>query len=102
MFPASYKSLLKKMRHYNAKKKAMQRPFSTLAIGTMLGEASTALNMEEDGELDLPVLPSTYFECQKGIGEWVDRAKTFSPSSKNHFQQWAKGTEICLAEAQLQ
>ena len=102
MFPASYKSALKKMRHYNAKKKAMQHPVSTLTTSTMSGEASTAPSMEEDGELDLPVLPSTYFECQKGIGEWVDRAETFSPSSKNRFQQWAKGTEICLAEAQLQ
>ena len=69
----------------------------------MSGEASTVPSiLEEDGELDIPVLPSTYFECQKGIGEGVDRAETFSPSYKYRFQQWAKGTEICLAEAQLQ
>ena len=102
MFPASYKSALKKMRHYNAKKKAMQHPISSLTASAVSGEASTAPSMAEDGKLDLLILPSTYFECQKGIGEWMDRAETFSPSSQNHFQQWAKGTKICLAEAQLQ
>ncbi|RPA88694.1 hypothetical protein L873DRAFT_886547 [Choiromyces venosus 120613-1] len=58
--------------------------------------------MQEDDELELPVLNSTYLECQKGIREWIDKAETFSPTSKVKFQQWAKGTEIVLAEAQLQ
>lgn len=58
--------------------------------------------MDEEDDLELPILPSTYFDCQKGMGEWVDKAETFSPSSKARFQQWAKGTEICLAEGQLQ
>ena len=62
----------------------------------------TPASIDESEELELPTLPSTYFECQKGIGEWIEKAETFSPNSKGKFQQWAKATEICLAEAQLQ
>jgi len=36
------------------------------------------------------------------MGQWIDKAKTFSRKSKVKFQQWAEGTQICLAEAQLQ
>ena len=64
--------------------------------------APSIIFADEGGELELPVLPSTYFECQRGMGEWIDKAETFSPSSKARFQQWAKGTQICLAEGQLQ
>jgi len=79
----------------------MQGQLTSLANRISTGESSTALSMEKGGELELPVLPSTYFDCQKGLGESVDRAETFSQSSKTWFQQWAKGTEICLAEAQI-
>ena len=107
MFPVSFKRALKKMRHYNARrdlKKASGLPTSAMASGLQsnISEGATIISTDEDDELELPVLPSTYFECQKGMGEWIDKAETFSPKSKAKFQQWAEGTQICLAEAQLQ
>jgi len=107
MFPVSFKRALKKMRHYNARrdlKKASGLPTSAMASGSQsnISEGATIISTDEDDELELPVLPSTYFECQKGMGEWIDKAETFSPKSKAKFQQWAEGTQICLAEAQLQ
>ena len=107
MFPVSFKRALKKMRHYNARrdlKKASGLPTSVMASGSQsnISEGATIISTDEDDELELPVLPSTYFECQKGMGEWIDKAETFSPKSKAKFQQWAEGTQTCLAEAQLQ
>ena len=108
MFPVSFKGALKKMRHYNARRNhkvvSLADKSSSAEAGpsTMEVEGQAEASVEEGGELELPILPSTYFECQKGMGEWIDRAETFSPSSKDRFQQWAKGTQICLAEGQLQ
>ena len=101
MFPVSFKAGLKKMRHYNKGKgpevAATNSPNSNGDPGTQ-----SAISVEEGGELELPVLPSTYFECQRGMGEWVDRAEAFSPSSKDRFKQWAKDTQVYLAQAELQ
>ena len=36
------------------------------------------------------MLPSSY--SQKGLGEWVERAETFSPTFKIRFQKSAKET----------
>jgi len=78
-------------------------PISERSCSQSNGNAeATPASIDESEELELPTLPSTYFECQKGIGEWIEKAETFSPNSKGKFQQWAKATEICLAEAQLQ
>ena len=103
MFPVSFKGALKKMCHYNAR-----RDLKT-ASGMTVSEGSSSQSNENEGvatdesqEFELPMLPSIYFECQKGMGEWIDKAEVFSPNSKDRFQQWAKGTQICLAEAQLQ
>jgi len=52
--------------------------------------------------LELPKLPGTYFNCQRGLGEWVDWAENFCPSSKIRFQQGAKEAQVCLAQAELQ
>jgi len=101
MFSVSFKAGLKKMRHYNKGKgpevAATNSPNSNGDPGTQ-----SAISVEEGGELELPVLPSTYFECQRGMGEWVDRAEAFSPSCKDRFKQWAKDTQVYLAQAELQ
>ncbi|RPA89562.1 hypothetical protein L873DRAFT_1849237 [Choiromyces venosus 120613-1] len=108
MFPVSYKGALKKMCYYNAKRDGKTKSALNPTIGLNTHTSTNHLhtsstdNMQEDDELELPVLPSTYFECQKGIREWIDKVETFSLTSKVKFQQWAKGTEIVLAEAQLQ
>ena len=110
MFPVAFKKLeaLKKMRHYNARRNlkaisgASTSSSSDPGPSILVNSTETEVSIEEGGELELPVLPSTYFECQRGMGEWIDKAETFNPSSKARFQQWAKGTNICLAEGQLQ
>ncbi|RPA94214.1 hypothetical protein L873DRAFT_1939931 [Choiromyces venosus 120613-1] len=104
MFPVSYKNAIKKMRYYNNK--------MTIVSGREphggdnhevheLGHGSQAITAE-DTVSDLSHLPSTYFESQAGIQEWVDRAAIFSPKAKDQFKQWAQGTQVLLAKAQLQ
>jgi len=101
MFPVSYKIALKKMRHYNKGNLAGTQPGPSNTAG-QASETYDTPSVDEDGELDLPTLTSSYFECQKGIGEWIEHAETFSPTSRARFQQWAKGTQISLAQAELQ
>ena len=102
MFPASYKSALKQMLHYNAKKKATYtQPSNPVIASVSSGKGSNILILEEGGDLELPVLPSIYFQYQKEMGERVDKADGFSPISKNQFQQLAKGMKIYLTEVQL-
>ena len=101
MFLVSYKKALKKMPHYNKTKSAGNQSSTTIG-NSNFSEDQPIPSVEEGGELELRFLPSTYFECQKGISEWVECAESFSPSSKLQFQQWAKGTEVCLAQAELQ
>lgn len=101
MFPVSFKKALKKMRHYNKKGKSVGNDLGALS-GTQVDGEDQAISVEEGGELELPKLPGTYFNCQRGLGEWVDRAENFSPSSKIRFQQWAKEAQVCLAQAELQ
>ncbi|RPB06190.1 hypothetical protein L873DRAFT_1851141 [Choiromyces venosus 120613-1] len=101
MFPVSYKIALKKMHHYNKPK-----PVGAQSGMAMTSESTSNTlggpSVEEGSDLELPTLPSTYFECQKGIGEWIDHAESFSPTSNTRFQQWTKGTQISLAQAELQ
>ncbi|RPB04630.1 hypothetical protein L873DRAFT_1786132 [Choiromyces venosus 120613-1] len=56
----------------------------------------------EDTVSDLSHPPSTYFESQAGIQEWVDQAAIFSPKAKDRFKQWVERTQVLLAKAQLQ
>jgi len=94
MFPVAYKVALKKMRYYNARRDlrtGTDLPISERSCSQSNGNAeATPASIDVSEELELPTLPSTYFECQKGIGEWIDKAETFSPNSKGKFQQWAK------------
>ena len=101
MFPVSCKMALKKMRHYT--NRTSNRKQLSVGISTSNSvEGSEQISEAESDDLELPTLPSTYFECQQGMGEWIERAETFSPTSKTRFQQWAKGTQISLAQAELQ
>ncbi|RPB04342.1 hypothetical protein L873DRAFT_1666749 [Choiromyces venosus 120613-1] len=74
MFPVSYKNAIKKMRYYNNK--------MTIVSGREphggdnhevhgLGDSSQAI-AAEDTVSDLSHCPSTYFESQARIQEWVD------------------------------
>ncbi|RPA94015.1 hypothetical protein L873DRAFT_1940985 [Choiromyces venosus 120613-1] len=85
MFPVSYKMALKTMRHYNKRK-----PVGAQSGIAMTSESTSNTlggpSVKEGGDLELPTLPSTYFECQKGIGEWIDHAESFSPTSNTWFQ----------------
>ncbi|RPA95960.1 hypothetical protein L873DRAFT_1845620 [Choiromyces venosus 120613-1] len=101
MFPVSYKMALKKMHHYN-KRKPVRAQSGMAMTSESTSNTLGGPSVEEGGDLELPTLPSTYFECQKGIGEWIDHAESFSPTSNTRFQQWAKGTQISLAQAELQ
>jgi len=93
MFPVSYKKALKKMCYYNKGNLAGTQPGPSNTAGPA-SETYDTLSVEEGGELDHPTLPSSYFECQKGMGEWIEHAETFSPTSRARFQQWVKGTQI--------
>ncbi|RPA97179.1 hypothetical protein L873DRAFT_1920878 [Choiromyces venosus 120613-1] len=92
---------LKKMRHYN-KGKHVGKQSDTARQLAETSNPQDVPSVEEGGDLKLPTIPSTYFECQKGLGEWIDHVETFSLTSKVRFQQWAKGTQISLAQAELQ
>ena len=78
MFPVAFKKALKKMRHYNARSNLKTiSGASTLSSSDpdpsiLVNSTETEVSIEEGGELELPVLPSTNFECQRGMGEWID------------------------------
>jgi len=66
MFPVSYKKALKKMRSNN-KAKLRQQPSPTTNPNSENNKIAEEPSMEEGGLLELPTLPSTYFESQKGM-----------------------------------
>lgn len=101
MFPVSCKMALKKIRYYNNRNNNRNQPSTEMSTRTAI-DATEQIAEEEGGKLELPTLPSTYFECQQGMSEWIERAEPFSPTSKARFQQWAKGTQISLAQAEFQ
>ncbi|RPA95172.1 hypothetical protein L873DRAFT_1846183 [Choiromyces venosus 120613-1] len=99
MFPVSYKMALKKMRHYNKRK-----PVGAQSGMAMTSESTSNTlggpSVEEGGDLELPILPSTYFECQKGIGECIDHAESFS-STSNTRRVVQKGGVITVEAVRL-
>jgi len=100
MFPVAYKVALKKMCYYNVRrdvKTGTHLPISERSCSQSNGNAeATPASIDESEELELLTLPSTYFECQKGIGEWIDKAETFSPNSKGKFQQGQREPKSAL------
>ena len=102
MFPVSFNSALKKMRYYNNKAIGTTKQPTTAMSNPEAGSSQSIVPLEEEGDIEIVKTPSTYIECQKGMVEWIDRAETFSSTSKECFQQWAKRTEVCLAKAQLE
>jgi len=101
MFPVSSKKALNKMHCYNKAKRTEKQPQGIIS-NIETNEQPEEPSMEEGGLLELPTLPSTYFESQKGMGEWINHTETFSPNSKARFQQWAKATPRSLGQAELQ
>jgi len=89
------------MRHYNKGNLAGTQPGPSNTAG-QASETYDTPSVEEGGELDLSTLPSGYFECQKGIGEWIQHVGTFRPTCRARFQLWANGTQISVAQAELQ
>jgi len=87
MFPVSFKSALKKMRYYNNKAIGTTKQPATAMSNPEGGSSQSIVPLEEEEDIELVQIPSTYIECQKGIAEWIDRAETFSPTSKERFQQ---------------
>jgi len=89
-WPPSYKAACKKMRQYAKKRKAPE-PETELQPST------------DDDEPILPRMPSTLFQCESGIDEWVSRTPDdWSSPSKKRFKAWMQGTKIQLSKAQLQ
>jgi len=68
MFPVSFKVGLLKMRHYN-KGNGLEVAASNSPNSNGDPRTQSAISVEEGGELELPVLPSRYFECQRGMSE---------------------------------
>jgi len=68
MFPVSYNKALKKIHYYNKGKHIAEYP-ETAQPSAGASETHDVPSIEECGQLDLPTLPSSYFESQKGIGE---------------------------------
>jgi len=87
MYPVSFKKSLKKIRHYYKKGKCVATTLKNAADTQSSSEAYTMVSTEKGGDIELPMLPSSYFDSQKGLGEWVERAETFSTTSKIRFQQ---------------
>jgi len=94
MYPVAYKAAVKKMHHYNAhrelKKTASMPATKGSSSQSNANEEVAICSMDTGEELEFPTLPRTNFKCQKGIGEWIDKAETFSSTSKAKFQQWTK------------
>jgi len=90
MFPVSFKNTLKKIRYYNSKAKGTPDQPATAISNPEASSRETVVSQEGDGDLELIKTPGGYFECQKGMAKWIDRAEAFSPTSKKHFQQWAQ------------
>jgi len=105
MFLASFKGTLKKIcycnRKQNLKTQSVSLPTKLTSSNTDEIDGLSAIS-PEDEELELPLLPITYFECQRGMRKWINKVKGFSHNSKGKLQQWTKATQICLAEVQLQ
>jgi len=90
------------MRYYNKKvRKDVATPLHNAANNQEASKVYTPVSVEDHGDIKLPILPSSYFKSQKGLGELVERAETFSPTSKISFQQWAKETQVSIAQAEL-
>lgn len=62
MFPVSYKKALEEMPHYNKTKLAGNQSSATIGSSNSF-EDQPISSLEKGGELELPVLLSTYFEC---------------------------------------
>ena len=69
MFPVSFKGAMKKILHYNARRnlKAISGTGTSSASepgpSTWADASEVKVSIEKGGELELSVLPSTYFEC---------------------------------------
>jgi len=63
MFPVSFKKALKKMGHYNKKwGKDIATPLHKVADNQDASAVYTTVSVEDDGDIALPILPSSYFE----------------------------------------
>jgi len=103
MFTVSFKKAVKKMRQYNTMEgKRVATLLYNAGDNQEAREVYSALSVEDDGDIELPILPSSYFKSQKCLDDWVERAETFSRTSKMRFHQWAKETQVSLAQNELQ
>jgi len=57
--------------------------------------------VEDNGDIEVSIVPSSYFESQKGLDEWIECAETVSLASKIQFLQSAEETQVLLAQAEL-
>jgi len=82
MFPVCFKSALNKMRYYNSKARGTPDPPATVISNPEASSSQTVVSQKGDGDLELIKTPGSYFECLKGMAEWIDRAEAFSQTSK--------------------
>src|SRR5947207_15162946 len=51
----------------------------------------------------LPLIPTTYMQCEQGLEEWKERvSEILSSPSAQRFTYWVKGTKTNLARAEIQ
>src|SRR5947207_14919634 len=51
----------------------------------------------------LPLIPTTYMQCEQGLEEWEERVpEILSSPSAQRFTYWVKGTKTNLARAEIQ
>jgi len=63
MFPVSFKKALEKMGYYNKKwGKGIATPLYNVADNQDANAVYTTVSIEDNGDIALPILPSSYFE----------------------------------------
>ncbi|RPA94217.1 hypothetical protein L873DRAFT_1793123 [Choiromyces venosus 120613-1] len=71
MFSVAFKKALKKMRYYNHKtptNRVLEEPIGSASSSGAI-ESQVDASVDEGRELELPTLPSTYFNCQKDLSQ---------------------------------
>jgi len=90
MFPVSFKGTLKKIcycdRKQNLKRESVSLPTNGTSSNTDEIDGLSAISPEGE-ELELSLLPITYFECQRSMRKWINKVEGFSLNLKGKLQQ---------------
>ena len=86
MWPVSCKTVITKMREYCQKQKLKD------------------IDNNDDSDFPiLPLIPTTYMQCEQGLEEWEEHVpEILSSPLAQRFTYWVKGMKTNLAQAKIQ